>query len=126
MKIHIKQVHPKKFKSIKEVEDHKKIHVEKNPWKGQQCSYTTKCGVSYKSHFNAVYALLRPYECDLCDQKCAEKENLRTHMRKFHPDGKLCCDLKCWQKFETYEKLVEHRRFHIGVGKWQCYVALLF
>ena len=73
---------------------------------------------------NRVHSGDRPYECDLCEFSCAQKDNLRIHKEFKHPmsgslEKKFNCKI-CSAKFLTQGNLKRHIRTHSDLKPYVC------
>lgn len=73
--------------SKKVLKEHLREHSAK-PLKCEHCSYTTNSRSALNNH-NRIHTNEKPYDCVICGYACRQACNLRTHMRKKHPDHEV-------------------------------------
>lgn len=71
--------------SKKKLKEHKRHHSLRKPLKCDQCPYSTKVKSALNSHI-LVHTKEKPYACHHCDYSCRQLCNLKTHMKKKHPE----------------------------------------
>ena len=99
------------FKTKREVNIHKEVHIEESPYK---CD---KCGSSNLSIHQSVHSGVRPFKCNSCGKQFAQiyqdikgNKSLKSIAKK-DDKKEYECDF-CGKFFETKKYVTVHMRLH--------------
>ena len=66
---------------------HIKIHEGKKPFNCDICNYRCSQKGDMKTHVASVHEGKKPFKCDICDYSCSQKGNMTRHVSSIH-EGK--------------------------------------
>lgn len=73
--------------SKKLLKEHIREHITK-AFRCTNCTYTTSSCSALKNHIR-IHTNEKPYDCSICRYSCRQACNLRTHIKKKHPDYEI-------------------------------------
>ena len=87
-----------------------------------------ECGRGFNSpanldkHVNSVHRGIRPFQCEVCEKRFAQKATLRTHMRTHTREKPYQCEV-CERKFADLSTKRKHGCVHDGLKPYSCDVC---
>merc|ERR1719362_2115847 len=63
-------------------------HEGIKPFKCNKCDYKTAQKAHLKKHVDSVHEGIKPYKCNICDYRTAEKTKLTIHTNSVHEKKK--------------------------------------
>lgn len=112
----------KHFKNQKQLRNHKRIHrepLDKTLEKCEQCSKTFTEKRRLKNHMDTVHKKLKPYLCNYCGYKGANRASLKMHIRSHTGEKPFCCD-QCQYTSTDHNSLRRHKLRHTGQKPYKC------
>lgn len=115
----------KGFKSIKQLRNHKSIHLktEKPPPKLEltcpHCCHNFSTKHLLHQHIAAVHIGVRPYTCQICGYATAIASSLKLHQRSHTGEKPFSCD-ECGFRTADHNTLRKHKLRHTGQKKYSC------
>lgn len=91
----------------------------------QNCSFCEKGCVDSNElylHINKAHLQIKPYDCEMCEQKFYTEKNLRSH-RKVHSLFQKETCVFCCKNLNSRRQLVYHVWKHLGVTPFSCPVC---
>ncbi|XP_039276761.1 zinc finger protein 761 [Nilaparvata lugens] len=83
------------------------------------CKYVAKSMLKFEMH-QRIHTGEKPYKCDICNFKCAQKEGLKRHTMYKHTKEKPYSCTICNSKFSESSKLTRHMQVHTGKKHYNC------
>eukprot|EP00808_Paulinella_micropora_P012411 g1131.t1 len=76
----------KHFSTRQRMNDHfRRFHTNDKPWACHMCNKSFVTANERDIHFR-VHTGEKPFQCDICQTNFTQRSNLRTHMRRKHPE----------------------------------------
>ena len=88
----------------------------------EECGRRFNSPTSLDNHVNSVHRGVRPFQCDMCEKRFAQKATLRTHMRTHTGEKPYQCKV-CKRKFADLSTKRKHERVHDGLKPYSCDVC---
>ena len=101
-----------------------KYHQEKaHQSKAQICNICGKVVAKMKVHILMVHTSEKRFQCDKCDYRTSDKQQLKRHMYTHSDDPmegrKFKCEI-CHKAFFTNQELKQHLMVHGGIKPYKC------
>ncbi|XP_060867315.1 gastrula zinc finger protein xFG20-1-like [Metopolophium dirhodum] len=115
----------KGFKSIKQLRNHKAIHVKngrsspKAELVCQHCCRNFSSKPLLHQHIASVHIGVRPYTCNICGYATAVASSLKLHQRLHTGEKPFACD-ECGFRTADHNTLRKHKMRHTGRKNYTC------
>ncbi|KAL4120593.1 hypothetical protein QTP88_013259 [Uroleucon formosanum] len=115
----------KGFKSIKQLRNHKVIHVKSGKSSPKSELTCHHCGRNFGTryllhqHISSVHIRVRPYTCGICGYATAVASSLKLHERSHTGEKPFACD-ECSFRTADHNTLRKHKMRHTGRKNYTC------
>ncbi|KAK4875344.1 hypothetical protein RN001_011766, partial [Aquatica leii] len=108
----------KKFRLIKHLNAHTKIHKDYKPHVCKVCSKGFAAAGNLTKHMR-VHGGEKRHLCTTCGRRFYEPGHLQVHMRTHTGEKPIICNV-CGKRFSDPHGLVAHNKIHTGERKYEC------
>ncbi|KAG0711341.1 Transcriptional repressor CTCFL [Chionoecetes opilio] len=112
----------KRFKTPKQLRNHKTLHVKKTESPQHQCEICQRPFSDkrmLRNHQESVHKKVKPFLCNYCGYSTASRSTLKMHMRQHTGEKPFACE-KCKYRTSDHNSLRRHKMQHSGVRPYRC------